>query len=355
MSGLKTHLSPLFELQWTGQLSDYVTDLAWSNSDYLAASSGSGEVFLWNLKTEEPRLVLSPQETSIDCLEFSHDGQFLAAAGQEGKVKIWTIKPHIELINSWGKQGQWIDHLAWHPTKNQLAFSLGRYVQVVDVVAEEIIATLPFETSSVLGMSWHPSGENLAVAGNGGVKIWNANQWNDDPIVVEMAAACTAIAWSKDGDYLAASCLDNTVLVWRWQDEIPWRMTGFGGKIRHVTWSNIKSEIAPLLAVSCLEEIVVWKKEKNDEDGWLSWGLIGHEDMITDIGFQPNSLLLASVGENGELLLWQKAKQLGQRSQETLEEFSRLEWHPSGENLAIGGQKGGLFILKKSYRGRGFG
>ncbi|MEA5536355.1 hypothetical protein [Crocosphaera sp. XPORK-15E] len=170
-----------------------------------------------------------------------------------------------------------------------------------------------------------------------------------------MAAACTGITWSHNGEYLAASCLDNTVLVWRWQEEIPWRMSGFGGKIRRLAWSNITSGIAPLLAVACLEEIIVWKKEKNDEEGWLSWGLIAQEDIITDLGFQPNSLLLGSVGEDGQLLLWKKAKQLSQRLEGVSAGFSSLAWHPLGLKLAAGGQNGELLILAKSYRGRGFG
>ncbi|ACK64941.1 WD-40 repeat protein [Rippkaea orientalis PCC 8801] len=358
MFNLKPTLQTLFELQWSRKLADYVTDLSWSNRDYLAASSGIGEVLLWNFNTEEVNLILSPEDTqekSIDCLQFSADGQFLAAAGQEGKVRIWQILPELQLLNHWGKEGQWIEQLAWHPTQNLLAFSIGRYVQIVDIFAEEIIVTLPFESSSVLAIAWYPSGERLAIAGNGGIKIWKNNSWDEEPIVLEMPAACTAIAWSNQGEYLAASCLDNTVLVWRFPEDNPWRMVGFEGKIRQLAWSTIPSGIAPLLAVACQNTIVVWKKQKTDKEGWLSRTLIHHEAVIKNVVFQPNTLLLASVGTDGLLLFWKKAEQLTQSLEGVSTEFSRLIWHPLGKKLALGGANGELLILTQSTRGKGFG
>lgn len=358
MFNLKSNHTKLLELDWTGKLSEYVTDLVWSSHDYLAATSGAGEVLLWDSQTHKTTLILSPEESkeqSIDCLSFSADAQFLAAAGQAGTVRIWQMIPQLQLINTLGKTGQWIDHLTWHPRENLLAFNWGRYVQIFDISAEKIIVTLPFESSSVLGITWHPGGEYLAIAGNGGIKIWKTHQWNGEPIELEMPAACTAIAWSNEGEYLAASCFDNTVLLWRFGDENPWQMTGFGGKIRRLTWSSIKSGVAPLLAVACQERIIIWKKQKTDEEGWLSRALIFHEDLIKDIAFQPNRLLLASVAEDGQLLLWQKAQQLRQCLQGASAGFSCLSWDHSGQKLAAGRENGELLILTKSKRGQGFG
>lgn len=358
MFNLNANQTRFFEAEWTGNLSDYITALVWSTNDYLAASSGAGEVLLWNGDAQKTTLILSPEETkeqSIDCLSFSADGQFLVAAGQEGMVRIWQIIPQIQLINSLGKTGQWIDHLTWHPQENLFAFSMGRYVQVFDLMAKTSLVTLPFESSSVLGIAWHPLGRYLAIAGNGGIKIWKTYQWKQEPIFLETFAACTAIAWSNEGEYLAASCLDNTVLLWRFGEENPWQMTGFGGKIRRLAWSSIKSGMAPLLAVACQERIIVWKKQKTDQEGWLSRALIFHEDIIRDIAFQPNSLLLASVDEDGQFLLWQKAKQLSQSLQGTSTGFSCLSWHPLGQKLAAGGENGELLVSTQSSRGKGFG
>lgn len=89
MQSLKTSGQTLFNPQWQGTLSDYVTAVAWSPDGQLAASSAAGEVVLWTEATLTPLQVSTEQ--SIDCLAFSQDGQFLAAAGQDGRVKIWRL------------------------------------------------------------------------------------------------------------------------------------------------------------------------------------------------------------------------------------------------------------------------
>lgn len=146
----------LLKRQWRGELSEYVTAVTWSADGLLAASSAAGEVLLWDAQTQQETPILSSADTeeqSIDCLAFSPDGQFLAAGGQDGKVRLWRLTSNpkfLQPIATLNNAPKWIDRLAWNPTCNHLGFSLGRYVQVWDAEAGEIVATLPFASSSVL-------------------------------------------------------------------------------------------------------------------------------------------------------------------------------------------------------------
>lgn len=47
MFGLGTKGKILFQQQWQGNLSEYVTVVAWSDHGLLAASSAAGEVVIW--------------------------------------------------------------------------------------------------------------------------------------------------------------------------------------------------------------------------------------------------------------------------------------------------------------------
>ena len=84
----KQQSSRSFDTYWKGSLSDYVTALAWSvDGDYLAAGAASGEILLWT-GTHSVLLRSVASEQAIDTLGFSANGQYLAAAGQQGSVSV---------------------------------------------------------------------------------------------------------------------------------------------------------------------------------------------------------------------------------------------------------------------------
>lgn len=343
----------LFQPKWQGNLSEYVTAVAWSPDGILAASSAAGEVVLWqdgNLLT-----LLPVGLASINCLAFSADGKFLATGGQDSKVRVWEIKDRANLIATLDNAPKWVDKLSWHPTCNQLAFSLGRYVQIWDADSQTVITTLPFTNSSVLDLAWQPNGANIAIAGDGGIKIWDANNWDDDPYLIEMPSASIVTAWSSDSKYIASGNLDNTITVLEYGSSHPWVMRGFPGKISNLTWSQQLSNNTPLLAASSVEGIAVWKKAAEDEDGWNANILTVHDGKIQALEFHPNSLLLASAADDGWLVLWTKAKQVGQILDGGKAGFSCLAWDRNGQQLAAGGQDGELLVWSESKRGKGFG
>ncbi len=345
--------SQQFELHQRQTLAEYVTAIAWSPDGEIAASDAAGEVVLWHSNNELIALQAN-RGVSVDCIAFSRDGQFLAAGGQDGQVNIWRWRDR-ELIAKL-ETAAWVDKLAWSPSSNQLAFSLGRYVQVWDASSNKVVVTLNFDSSSVLGIDWHPDGQYLAIAGYQGVKVWDSQDWDDDPYIVDVPSASVAIAWSPDGKYLAVGNMDRTIVVLEWNNPNPWVMRGFPGKIRQLAWSETNTGLnAPLLAASSVEGIVVWEKLADDNLGWNSRLLHQHTGVVQAIAFQPGSFLLASVAEDGWLCLWHKAKRLAQTIDDTSSGFSCLAWQPQGRQIATGGQNGELLIWSKTNRGEGFG
>jgi len=359
--------SQQFDLHWRGTLSDYVTALAWSpQGQMLAVSSAAGEVMLWRdlPSTDEVDWPLLPVQIaygqSIDCLAFSKDGQLLAAGGQDGQVKIWRLHPDVKAyrcrpLHTLQNSPAWVDKLAWNPTSNQLAFSLGRYVQVWDADTNEVVATLNFDASSVLSLDWRADGQYLAIAGYQGVKIWHSHDWDDDPYLLQIPSASLAIAWSPDGKYLASGNMDRTITVLEWNNPYPWVMRGFPGKVRQLAWSEAKTQIgAPLLASSSVEGVVVWSKQADELLGWEGSVLDRHTEVVRAITFQPSTFLLASASVDGCVCLWHKAKRLTQVLDRVPDGFSCLAWHPQGQQLAAGGENGELLVWSKSMRGHGF-
>lgn len=356
MYGLDT-TGNLLDLHWRGTLSEQVQAIAWSpNGKTLVASSAAGEVMLWQgVETLYATSLQDATGQSVDCLAVSRDGQFLAASGQDGRVKIWRLNTCELIATLENARYSWVDKLAWSPTSNQLAFSLGRYVQVWDADNGKIAVTLNFDASSVLGIDWRSDGQYLAIGGYQGVKIWNSQDWDDEPYVLIVPSASVAIASSPDGKYIASGNMDRTIAVLEWNSPHPWVMRGFPGKIRQLAWSKAKTGLGtPLLASSSVEGIVVWE-QADDSLGWEGRVLNRHVDVVQAIAFKPNSLLLASAAADGWVCLWQKAKRLAQVLDGAPDGFSCLAWHPTGDKLAAGGQNGELLIWSKTKRGQGFG
>lgn len=345
----------LLDVCQRGYLNDYVTAIAWSPDHSLAIASAAGEILLVNPETQTEHLLQTGNGQSIDCLAFSADGHYLAAGGQSGQLLIWPIHSPAHPPVVLPHPRTWLDRLTWNPTRNELAFSLGRYAQVWDAEAEGIVTTLQFENSSVLDLAWHPQGSHLIVSGHQGVKIWHRDDWDADPAVREIAAASVAIALSPDGQYLASGNLDRTLLVWPFDSDFPWQMRGFPGKVRQIAWSDITVGQAPLLASASGTDIIVWRKQSDASDGWDAQVLDLHEQRVNAIAFQPGSTLLASAAEDGWICLWGKARQVIQILKGAPQGFSTLAWSSNGEWLAVGGQQGEWLIWKQSNRGKGFG
>jgi WD40 repeat protein len=354
MSGMTMKPSE-FQPHWQGALSDYITAIAWSpDGNSLAACSANGEIVVVNAGTLELSSIQDAGHQSVDCLAFSHDGQFLAVGGQDGQVKIWRLQSDaFELIETLDNGSIWVDRLVWNPLTHELAFSLGRYVQIWDAQAREVVTTLNFEASSVLGMDWRSDGKYLALAGYQGAKIWNAQDWDDDSEALLFPTASVAVAWSTDNQFLATGNLDNTLTVTEWENPYPWVMRGFPGKVRQLAWSQAKTALAvPLLATCSTDTIVVWERHNDEEVGWANRGLKGHEGVVQAISFQPKTLLLASAAEDGWVALWQNADQLFQTLDGAASGFACLAWHPQGHQLVAGGQSGELIIWSNSHLGK---
>ncbi|NJO11322.1 MAG: hypothetical protein HC873_18630 [Leptolyngbyaceae cyanobacterium SL_1_1] len=349
---------PLLTPTWQTLLADYVTAIAWfPDGARLVACSAAGELVVFDTKTGASMVLQEKQEGSVDAIAVSADGQFLAAGGQEGTVRIWQMAGDPPtLVTELENSRVWVDCLQWHPHRPELAVGLGRYAQVWDAAAQTVITTLNFDASSVLDLAWHPSGDYLTLAGNLSVKTWWRDDWDDDPQVRETGGASGAIAISPDGQYLASGNNDRTLLVWAWDNPYPWQMQGFPGKVRQLAWSTIKAQRgAPLLASASAEGVVVWAMAESDTQGWTSHVLDLHSGAVRAVAFQPQATLLATASEDGWVCLWQKAIEAAQILEGASNGFSTLAWSPQGKYLAAGGCGGEVMVWRQATTGKGFG
>jgi WD40 repeat protein len=339
MSQLKSSQHQLKSL-WRGQLTEYITSIAWSNSgEALVASSAGGEVAYWH----GDRLIslLEPNGATIDSLSFDASDRYLVAGGQTGDVRVWDCLNHQpQLLLSLPHQSIWIDTLVWHPDRPHLAFAIGRFVQIWDIAANELIATLDFDLSTVFDLAWHPAGTHLAVAGNLGVRVWVSSDWDKEAEFMPSTNTIKCLAWSPDGNFLAGATLDRQLLIGP-TDELAssWVMSGFPARIGQLAW--IKGTPQSIVAAVADDRVVLAVYSGKD---WQGIELNYHRDLVTAISVHPTRSWIATTSVDGAIVI--SDPDLGVISDlDPVElDFTQIVWHPHRQTLATGSQQGEVTI-----------
>lgn len=288
------------------EFDEYVTAIAWiPDGSGLAVATAHGEVVVFE-DLDRPKFPLiggakSLREAdgfSVDALEWSADGKYLAAAGQRGELYVWSKGKLIETLIYSG----WINVLAWHPKRSILAFEVGKTIHIWNAETQIIESSLELVESSVLGLAWNTEGDRLTASGNQVVKSWDVENWNIVPEVWELSAACGTIAWAPEDRFFAAGCFDRTVLVAsEFGSEDPWRMSGFPEKISLVAWSSVINPVTgcPILATVSGDGVVIWNW---NGEGWDGSVVVSGGGRINAIAWQPGKLSFAiGVEERVEL------------------------------------------------------
>jgi WD40 repeat protein len=331
-------MSDILQLLWQGQLNDSITAIT-TSADCWAASSAAGEVVCW--KNATLTHYQTAQKFSIDCLAYSAAGHYLAASGQAGIVQIWRDDEPWQTISH---SRTWIDRLHWHPHLPLLAVAVGKLVQVWDIENQKLLVTLPFDRSSVFDLAWHPAGSHLAVAGYGGVAVWQWEQWQQyELLAVETSAH--RLAWSGDGSFLAAATIDRQLTIAKLAElELPWIIPDLPAKIRQLQWFAGTQTVA----IISDGELICWQYA--DE----SWYPNSSSGRTLGIATHPQLPILASITPAGWITLqdtdFTVLAQIDQQTTDLPDSFATcargdraiLQWNRIGDHLVIGNKNGQL-------------
>lgn len=135
------------------------------------SGGGDDQSMLWNYQSGEQIAILAKHGDSVSFTSFSHDGNFIASGGLDGKVYIFDM------------QGSTICGLEG--------------------------------PSEVTWLSWHPRG-NIIVAGSedGTIWMWNAQTGQCMNVFTGHSESISCVEFSPDGKFLVSSSLDGSIFVW---------------------------------------------------------------------------------------------------------------------------------------------
>jgi WD40 repeat protein len=156
-------------------------------------------------------------------LDFSPNGQRVAAAGTGGNVWVWNVESGQEVAQLEGAGDSFI-HAVFSPDGQRIAAAgFGGTGFVWDLETGARVATLEghqaLEIGGMEGSIWQivysSNGEWLVTAGQDGTaRVWDAKTGEERLVLRGHEQAVMSIAVSPDGTQLATGGMDGTVRLW---------------------------------------------------------------------------------------------------------------------------------------------
>jgi WD40 repeat protein/DNA-binding SARP family transcriptional activator len=236
----------------------------------LARTNDDGTVELIDTRTLRRRGVVHALRGFAAAVEFSPDGRLLAVSGEGGEVTLWnarTLRPAGPELK--GLQ----------TTSQALAFSADG----------ELLAAGELGRPSVVN-------DQIRDYRDGKVRLWDVRR--RAPTGVQFPAAALSVAFSPDGELLAAAGRERPTQI---------RKAGTGELVARLRTADLGRSVAfspdgSLVATGDWDgRAQLWSTET-----WKPVGrpLEGHEERILTLDFSHDGRMLASANEDGTVLLW---------------------------------------------------
>jgi WD40 repeat protein len=328
----------------------------------LATAGSNGEVTVWDLTTGARRLIKAHDIGWM--VAFSPDGRAVASASERvgagperGEVRFWGPDTGNEVLPAWKLGDRYVNHMAFSPDARRLAVTTYVSGQKEDAIeirefpSGRVLLSLPNDETGPQALAFSPDGQFLAAAGgNRTVRVWESHTGR---MVHEFREPrpgpnpCWCVAFSPDGRRLAAGYGHQSrkepggVRVW---DVATWQEAG--SLVGDVALSVAFSADGRLASGGVDGSVRVWDVERGQE----LLTLRGHTSFVTSLAFTPNGHQLVSSSDDGLVRVWDATplRQDANPGDELLtltdhtDCVNTLAFHPALPLLATGGSDGTL-------------
>ncbi|KAI0753977.1 WD40-repeat-containing domain protein [Daedaleopsis nitida] len=201
-----------------GQIDPVIFSVFSPDGTMIASGGGNSTCHVWDVETGALRVALEGR-ASVSRAQFGPDSERLAAAYEDGGVRIWKIKSEEV------KRGQALailyDHqmpvssIAFSPDGTMMALGSGdSTVTVYDATRMEKKFTLTTHDMSVNSVQFSPDSKYIASASDDStVRLWSAESGTCETTFNEHSGRVTHVLFSPDGRLLVSGADDTSVLV----------------------------------------------------------------------------------------------------------------------------------------------
>ncbi|MEM8865487.1 MAG: serine/threonine-protein kinase [Planctomycetota bacterium] len=275
----------------------------------VAALCLGGTLFVWQngmtndpatdaaTEADYPVVVLPDNPGAVWSVGFAPDGNKLAAAVENGSVRVWDIDK-AEVVRSFNAHRGLIWNIAYHPTQDLVATSGDDgVVKLWDANDFRLIREWQF-ASGVRETAFSPDGTRMVVGVRvGEIYVYDIEQ--TDPIAENtQPGTIYGVAWSHDGASIATVGSDAVVRVWdastlRERQSLP----GHKGPIYGVRFSPTDNRLA---TAGWSGDVRLW----DTDTGQQVTTFTGYESDAWAVAFCADGQTLLASGQDGTSRIW---------------------------------------------------
>jgi WD40 repeat protein len=177
----------------------------------LAVGDYHGGVGLWDVARHR-RLAAMNEGSSVNSVAFSPDGKILAVGDANGDITLWGVTTHSRMATL--SEGSTVNSVAFSPDGRTLAAGDQHgHISLWQVTSHQRTVTLP-DGSAVGAISFSPDGRTLASGDAlGDVNTWDLASYQRLATLAETGTNITSLAYSRDGQEVAAGGLNGTITL----------------------------------------------------------------------------------------------------------------------------------------------
>ena len=366
---LKAALSPPHFNRFLSDHGSFVRSVAYSrDTTMLATGADDGTVRLFNGRLSgTPTSSIPAHAGRVDAVAFSPDGTTLASSGDDGKIQLWRVDQPgtptriMELIDDAASPNASdpvrVRSLAFSPVAPLLAAAgddgMVRLWRLSEPGSEP--QRLEGHQRQVYVVAFSADGAFLASgAQDSTVRIWNPATGAAERVLRANVGYVTAVAISADDRYLAAAGGPTDVDVRIWdlttQDDRPrWTLPRETGAVRSAAFSPV----SPRLATAAEDgSVTLWEIGPSDVSKPIV--LNDKQGLATGVAFSPDGTVLAAavamtsdVGSSKTVRLWNLAPPVADLRVVDLDadEITAVAFSGNGAVLAAGHESGEVVLF----------
>jgi WD40 repeat protein len=206
-----------------------ITSVAWTPHGQMQVVCGTTDrrAIVWNTTTYMVQTIFARHTAAIESVSWSADGQTVASASLGGAVRVWNAASGLELHGLYDDGGVSFQALAFAPEGTQLAVGgddgkvrlwngLTCTQQAFGTFGKQCMdmpQRLMVSQQAIRSLAWSPDARFLALGSDDGtLSLWYPAGRQQPLLTMQMGAPVHSVAWSPQGDRLAATS-GNTVTL----------------------------------------------------------------------------------------------------------------------------------------------